>query len=86
MITAPLLQYGVKVDLPESSRNSLEVSKDQVVLSITKERTILIDRYKVTLPGLADKLRAVFKRLGRPLLRIVAQAFTRSTPMFQSVL
>jgi len=37
------------------------VSKDQVVLSITKDRTILIDRYKVPLSGLADKLRAVYK-------------------------
>ena len=32
-----------------------------MVLSITKDRTILIDRYKVSLPGLADKLRAIYR-------------------------
>ncbi len=61
MITAPLLQYGVEVDLPESSRQSLEVGKEQVVLSINKDRTIYVDRYKVALSGLGKKLEAVFK-------------------------
>ena len=61
MITAPLLQYGVEVDLPESSRHSLEVSKDQVVLSIMKDKTILIDRYKVPLSGLGKKLRVIYR-------------------------
>ena len=61
MVTAPLLQYGVEVDLPESSRQTMEVSKDQVVLSIQKDQVIYIDRYKVPLPELQKKLEEIYK-------------------------
>ena len=57
MVTAPLLQYGVEVDLPESSREPLEIPKEQVVLSISKDRTIYVDRYKTSL----SELGAVYK-------------------------
>ena len=55
MVTAPLMQYGVEVDLPESSREPLEIPKEQVVLSISKDRTIYVDRYKTSLKELGPK-------------------------------
>ena len=61
MVTAPLLQYGVDVDLPESSQIPMDIPKEQVVLSIQKDRTISIDRYKVRLPELEKKLKAVYE-------------------------
>ena len=61
MVTAPLLQYGVEVDLPESSREPLEIPKEQVVLSIAKDRTIYVDRYKTSLSELGQKIEASYK-------------------------
>jgi biopolymer transport protein TolR len=61
MVTAPLLQYGVEVDLPEPSRKALEIPKEQVVLSIQKDRTIHVDRYKVSLKDLGPKLKAIYQ-------------------------
>jgi biopolymer transport protein TolR len=61
MVTAPLLQYGVDVDLPESSQVPIEIPKEQVVLSIQKDRTISIDRYKVSLSDLEKKLKGVYE-------------------------
>ena len=61
MVTAPLLQYGLEVDLPESSRQPLEIPKEQVVLSIGKDRTIYVDRYKTSLSELGPKLQAIYK-------------------------
>lgn len=61
MVTAPLLQYGLEVDLPESSRQPLEIPKEQVVLSIGKDRTIYVDRYKTSLSELGAKLQAIYK-------------------------
>ena len=61
MVTAPLLQYGLKVDLPESSRQPLEIPKEQVVLSIGKDRTIYVDRYTTSLSELRQKLEAIYK-------------------------
>ena len=72
MVTAPLLQYGVKVDLPESSRQPLEIPKEQVVLSIGKDRTIYVDRYKTSMSELGQKLEAIYK--GRQRKEIFLQA------------
>ncbi len=72
MVTAPLLQYGVEVDLPESSRQPLEIPKEQVVLSISKDRTIYVDRYKTSLSELGQKLEAIYK--GKQRKEIFLQA------------
>lgn len=72
MVTAPLLQYGVDVDLPESSRRPIETPRDQVILSIRKDRTIFIDRYEVTLADLGKRLKAIFE--GREDREIFLQA------------
>ncbi len=60
MVTAPLLQYGVDVDLPESSRQPLDVPREQVILSIRKDKALFLDRYPVALGDLEKKLKAVF--------------------------
>ncbi len=72
MVTAPLLQYGLEVDLPESSRQPLEIPKEQVVLSIGKDRTIYVDRYKTSLADLGKKLEAIYK--GKQRKEIYLQA------------
>ena len=72
MVTAPLPQYGVEVDLPESSREPLEIPKEQVVLSIAKDRTIYVDRYKTSLSELGQKLEAIYK--GKQKREIFLQA------------
>ncbi len=75
MVTAPLLQYGVEVDLPESSHRTIEVPKEQVVLVIDKDRTIHVDRYKTTLKELGKKLEAIYR--GRKDREIFLQADKR---------
>jgi biopolymer transport protein TolR len=77
MVTAPLLQYGLEVDLPESSRQTLEIPREQVVLSIRKDRTVYLDRYKTSLSELGPKLEAMYK--GRKDKEIFLQA-DRSVP------
>ena len=61
MVTAPLMQYGVEVNLPESSRAPMEIPKEQVVLSIRKDKKIFVNRYEVSLPSLREKLKAVYE-------------------------
>jgi len=72
MVTAPLLQYGVDVNLPESTRQPLQVSKEQVILSVQKDRTISIDRYRIPLQELEKKLKGIFA--GRKEREIFLQA------------
>jgi len=60
MVTAPLLQFGVEVDLPDSTRQTLDVPKEQIVLTIQKDNTILLDTYLTSLEQLPEKLKAVY--------------------------
>ena len=66
MVTAPLLEQGINVNLPKStSKESLEVSDEQVVLSIDKSQLIYINKSSIPLNQLREKLRAIFQNKKR---------------------
>jgi biopolymer transport protein TolR len=60
MVTAPLLQFGVEVNLPESTKQTLDIPKEQIVLTIQKDNTILVDTYRTSLEQLPEKLKAIY--------------------------
>jgi biopolymer transport protein TolR len=60
MVTAPMLMHGVKVDLPRTESKSIKTEEDPLILSITKERLILIEDYKVEIGALQEKLDKIF--------------------------
>jgi biopolymer transport protein TolR len=60
MVTAPMMTYGVKVDLPETESKSIKTQEDPLILSITKKRDIFIENYKVELGDLKGKLNKIF--------------------------
>jgi biopolymer transport protein TolR len=60
MVTAPMLMHGVKVDLPRTESKSIKTEEDPLILSITKERLILIEDYKVESGALQEKLEKIF--------------------------
>lgn len=61
MVTAPLLQQGLDVNLPRVKGKGIEAKEDQVVLTITKDRKVWLNRHSFTLPQLRKKLKAIFK-------------------------
>jgi biopolymer transport protein TolR len=61
MVTAPLLQQGVAVDLPQTKAQSLDVNPDLVVLSITKERRIYLGETELPYASLKAKLTSNIK-------------------------
>ena len=56
MVTAPLLNAGVPVELPDSRANPLDQTPDQVTISIDREGYIYIDETQVAEGGLAQAL------------------------------
>jgi biopolymer transport protein TolR len=58
MITAPMIQSGVDIQLPKSSEAPRDVSTG-IVVSITKDRAILIDNYKVPLADFEARLKTI---------------------------
>ena len=58
MVTAPLIQQGVKIDLPKTKAAQMDDKKHNLVLMIDKDSQIFIDDEKVASDELEDKLKA----------------------------
>src|SRR5262245_51769838 len=59
MITAPLLQVGVPVDLPKTSAQQVGGKDEPLVVSVNSQDEVFLGETKFDLPDLASKLRAV---------------------------
>jgi biopolymer transport protein TolR len=62
MVTAPLIQQGVEVALPEARAKAVKAEEQKLVLSIKADRSLWLgagdDAARLDLAGLEDKLRA----------------------------
>ena len=56
MVTAPLIQQGVAVDLPQTKAQTLDVKEDRLILTLTKGKKIFIGTTEVPYGQLRDKL------------------------------
>ncbi|QRN99736.1 protein TolR [Archangium violaceum] len=56
MVTAPLIQQGVKVNLPEAKAAPVEAAEKKLVLSIDAQRRIYIGEAEVPVDELEKKL------------------------------
>jgi len=56
MVTAPLIQSGVKVDLPRVSAQQMEHSEEKLVLTITRDRRILLGNTEIRASELETRL------------------------------
>jgi len=65
MVTAPMLQQGVDVDLPRVAARELPLDAEQLIVSITKNRQVHLNRAPLTIPQLRAKLEAIYKEKPR---------------------
>lgn len=59
MITAPLLNTGVDIQLPSAQGQALKSKKEPVVLTLTKKGQIFLGKHVVALSVLPKKLNAI---------------------------
>lgn len=57
MVTAPLIQQGVKVNLPETKAAPVEATDKKLVVSIDKTKRVFIGDAEVALSELEEKLK-----------------------------
>jgi biopolymer transport protein TolR len=57
MVTAPLIQQGVKVNLPETKAAAVEASDKKLVISIDVKKHVFIGEVEVQLGELEEKLK-----------------------------
>lgn len=61
MVTAPMLQMGIDINLPQVKSRTLDVSEEKLVLTVNGKKEIYINNYKTTLAELGVKLENIFK-------------------------
>lgn len=72
MISAPLMQQGIQVDLPKANAPSMNEVPDQLVLAVDKSRRVLLNGNVVPSGTLRTKLLAIAK--AKPDVQIFIQA------------
>lgn len=61
MVTAPLMVQGVDVNLPKTEAKEIKTIDDPLVLSVNSKRAISIEKRKIELGDLDEKLKSIFK-------------------------
>ena len=72
MISAPMMQQGVQVELPKANAGSLNDTPDPLVLVVNASREITINGNKIPLTGLRAKLLGI--AAAKPNIDVVVQA------------
>ncbi|OFZ22373.1 MAG: hypothetical protein A2X94_00030 [Bdellovibrionales bacterium GWB1_55_8] len=72
MISAPLMQQGLQVDLPKANAGSMSEVPDQIILVVEKSRQISINGTAVRSGGLRTKLLAIAE--AKPQVEVFIQA------------
>lgn len=60
MITAPMMQQGLEVQLPETSNSGVSTTDEPFILTIKKDRTIHAGDAQLKMATLKTKLQAIF--------------------------
>ena len=61
MVTAPMMQEGVDVNLPQAKGKSLPTKEKRMTITITSKKEIYLNERKIGFPDLEDKLKKIFQ-------------------------
>jgi biopolymer transport protein TolR len=64
MVTAPLMQQGIDVDLPQTTTQALRLDKEPLVLTVQRDGKTFLAKQEIAPGELTEKLRAVFDARG----------------------
>lgn len=60
MVTAPMMQQGIEIDLPQTAASGIETNDEPFVLALRENNKLYIGHEAVELSGLRKKLSAIF--------------------------
>lgn len=61
MVTAPMMIQGEDVNLPKTEARPIKTTEDPLVLTINSKQEISIEKQKIALAELDEKLKSLFK-------------------------
>jgi biopolymer transport protein TolR len=59
MVTAPILQQGITIDLPKVQAGPLTGEEEQIVVNVARNGEVYLNDTRYELPALTTKLRAI---------------------------
>lgn len=62
MVTAPMMQQGIDVNLPETAAGGVETTEEPFTLIIRKDRSITAGTANIAMDQLRTKLSAIFEK------------------------
>ena len=76
MVTAPLIQQGIEIELPKTQAEGLKSDSEPLVVTVKKDGVLFLQRKKVEMTDLGAKLKSIFQSRGdsEVFLRADAQA------------
>ena len=60
MVTAPMLQMGIDVNLPQVNAKSVDVAEEKLVLTVNGAKEVFINKSRTPLRELGTKLKYIF--------------------------
>jgi len=60
MVTAPMLQMGIDVNLPRVKAKTVDVGEEKLILTINSKEEIFINKYQTSITNLKTKLESIF--------------------------
>ena len=61
MVTAPMLQMGIDVNLPKVKAKSINVNEEKIVLTVNGQKEVYLNEHKTPIGDLSSKLESIFK-------------------------
>ncbi len=61
MVTTPLMQQGIEVNLPKTSSSGVELNDEPLVLVISPDQRMTIAKTPISMEDLKKKLKAIFE-------------------------
>jgi biopolymer transport protein TolR len=72
MVSAPLMQQGLQVEVPKTSGSTLDESEEPIVLVINKQKEIHINKNQIPMSTLRTKLAAIYENKSKKEIFIQA--------------
>ena len=64
MVTAPLMQQGIEVDLPETTTQAISLDSEPLIVTVKRDGTPFVADQQVAMEELAAKLEAILDARG----------------------
>jgi len=58
MVTAPMIQQGVDVDLPEAKAMTMNADEGKLILTVTKDKRVYLGKMEIPFAEVEEKLKA----------------------------